>query len=79
MQHTIGLVILFGFGCSGGGMSAPAVCDPVGPNGQLDPQAAGSMVVAPDERHAAFFRDPHRIDAGWRSAMTAPAWWRASI
>jgi hypothetical protein len=36
----------------------------VGASGQLDIQAAGSLVVAPDQKHVAFLRDPRTIDAG---------------
>jgi hypothetical protein len=36
----------------------------VGPGGQLDQQAAGTLVVASDEKHVAFLRDPSTIEAG---------------
>jgi|GEM_PF-4601695 len=64
MKSAIGAVILFAFGCSGASDFGPAVCESVGPDGQLDTQAASTLVVAMDERHVAFLRDPHMIDAG---------------
>jgi hypothetical protein len=64
MGYTIGVVMLVGFGCSGASNFGIAVCGSVEPGGQLDPQVAGTMVVAPDEKHVAFLRDPHTIEAG---------------
>ena len=64
MKYTIGVVMLVGFGCSGASDFGSAVCDSVGPGGQLDSQVAGTVVVAPDEKHVAFLRDPHTIEAG---------------
>src|SRR5512147_1499147 len=64
MKSTIGVVILVAFGCSRSSDLGPPVCEPVGPDGQLDPQAAATLVVAPDERHVAYLRDPYSIDAG---------------
>jgi hypothetical protein len=46
------------------GAGTSTVCIPAGPNGQLVTQAAGLLVVAPDEKHIAFLRDPHMLDAG---------------
>jgi hypothetical protein len=64
MKFLIGVVILSAFGCSETSTPPPAVCGPVGPDGQLDTQAAATLVVAPDERHVAYLRDPHIIEAG---------------
>jgi hypothetical protein len=49
---------------SGDGLFVPGACSPAGSNGQLDMQAAGTLVVAPDEKHVAFLRDPRMIEAG---------------
>jgi hypothetical protein len=49
---------------SGDVLFVPAACSPVGSNGQLDIQAAGGLVVAPDQKHVAFVRDPHRPSPG---------------
>jgi hypothetical protein len=36
----------------------------MGPGGQLDPQAVGTLVVAPDEQHVALLRVPVTVEAG---------------
>lgn len=67
MRATIGVVILFAFGCSeplSASAPVPAVCGAVGADGQLDTQAPSSLVVAPDERHVAFLRNPYSFEAG---------------
>ena len=72
MRVTIGVlgVLTVGFGCSGSGTTAPAICGPLQSGGQLDPQAAGDLVVAPDEKHVAFLRDPVTVESGCPSRAT---------
>lgn len=64
MRSATGVVILLGLGCSAASDPPPAVCASVGGDGQIASQMAGPLVVAPDEEHVAFLRDPHDLDAG---------------
>jgi hypothetical protein len=59
MRTALGVAILFGLGCSGGGAAAG-----LGQGGQLDRSATATLVVSPDEAHVAFLRDATSVEAG---------------